>query len=558
MVKHMFLKFFAVACAPVLVASATAENGKDFRHLLLAGGGLEVCSSFASDKCDDVDWIDKETMRTDRYLNISKKFRSKATSEAVWPSYREETRKKVVDALALIHDRINEDIVPERVFLREFTRRATQQLYNSLSDAEWNRIIDLLELPVPDAVREVVNLDESLKGESKAIFQRFLKMAQTVSESKQKPTIYFLTSASRNPYDAIDFYSSVFEQLGANAHWLPLDSAVVKAQRENRCDELAEVQQEVLGTYERDRVHRERYKEQVEFCKDTAAAAEMISSADGLFFNGGDQNLTRSTFLKPNNEPSDILKMIIANVQQKEIVVGGTSAGTAVMTSKPMISNGTTAQAIKEGAIASEPPPFGCHLDTTCPPNVGPDSLTYHPLGGLSLFHFATLDTHFSERGRHGRLLRLAAATSTPLSIGIDEKTALAVNLETGAFDVHGERGVFFVENAQSTDSAVAGTFHYLVAGASGVISPFGLQTAEFAESDDVVQTQPTTNFLTDRGLIDSMRILCGERNQVSLLNKSYRLVAQRGESSRVQAAGGECQIVNGSIGIAYQPEEKL
>ncbi|WP_232506997.1 cyanophycinase [Idiomarina piscisalsi] len=554
----MFLKFFAVACAPVLVASATAENGKDFRHLLLAGGGLEVCSSFASDKCDDVDWIDKETMRTDRYLNISKKFRSKATSEAVWPSYREETRKKVVDALALIHDRINEDIVPERVFLREFTRRATQQLYNSLSDAEWNRIIDLLELPVPDAVREVVNLDESLKGESKAIFQRFLKMAQTVSESKQKPTIYFLTSASRNPYDAIDFYSSVFEQLGANAHWLPLDSAVVKAQRENRCDELAEVQQEVLGTYERDRVHRERYKEQVEFCKDTAAAAEMISSADGLFFNGGDQNLTRSTFLKPNNEPSDILKMIIANVQQKEIVVGGTSAGTAVMTSKPMISNGTTAQAIKEGAIASEPPPFGCHLDTTCPPNVGPDSLTYHPLGGLSLFHFATLDTHFSERGRHGRLLRLAAATSTPLSIGIDEKTALAVNLETGAFDVHGERGVFFVENAQSTDSAVAGTFHYLVAGASGVISPFGLQTAEFAESDDVVQTQPTTNFLTDRGLIDSMRILCGERNQVSLLNKSYRLVAQRGESSRVQAAGGECQIVNGSIGIAYQPEEKL
>jgi hypothetical protein len=54
------------------------------------------------------------------------------------------------------------------------------------------------------------------------------------------------------------------------------------------------------------------------------------------------------------------------------------------------------------------------------------------------------------------------------------------------------------------------------------------------------------------------MRILCGERNQVSLLNKSYRLVAQKGESSRVQAAGGECQIVNGSIGIAYQPEEKL
>ena len=90
------------------------------------------------------------------------------------------------------------------------------------------------------------------------------------------------------------------------------------------------------------------------------------------------------------------------------------------------------------------------------------------------------------------------------------------------------------------------------------MISPYGLQTAEFAEGDDVVQTEPTTNFLSDRGLIDSMRILCGERKQVSLLNKDYRLIAQRGESSRVKSSGGECQVINGSIGIAWQPQEQL
>ena len=427
-----------------------------------------------------------------------------------------------------------------------------------MSDAEWNRIIDLIELPVPDSAREVVNLDENLKGESKAIFQRFVQMAQSVAGDERKPKVYFLTSASRNPYDKIDFYNSVFEQLGAEVHWLPLDSAVVKAQREGRCDELAKIQQKQLGAYERDRVHKDRYQEQVAFCKDSDAAAEMLADADGLFFNDGDQNLTRSTFIKANNEPGDVLKTIIAAVQQKEVVIGGTGAGTAVMTSKPMISNGTTAQAIKEGAIASDPPPFGCNLDTTCPPNVGPDSLTYHPLGGLSLFHYATLDTEFSERGRQGRLMRLAAASSTPLSIGIDENTAMEVNLESGAFNIIGERGAFMVEDAQGTDNAVAATFHYLVAGASGVISPYGLQTAEFAEGDDVVQEEPTTNFLSDRGLIDSMRILCGERKQVSLLNKDFRLIAQRGESSRVQSSGGECQIVNGSIGIAWQPQEKL
>jgi len=153
MVKSLFSLLSLAALSSAFAAPSNAADDDTYRHLLLAGGGLTACSSFASDNCDDVDWIDKETMRTDRYLNLSKKFRSRATAESVWPSYREETRKKVADALELIHERLKEDIVPERVFLREFTRRATQQLYNSLSDAEWNRIIDLFELPVPDSAR---------------------------------------------------------------------------------------------------------------------------------------------------------------------------------------------------------------------------------------------------------------------------------------------------------------------------------------------------------------------------------------------------------------------
>lgn len=47
---------------------------------------------------------------------------------------------------------------------------------------EWNRIIDLIELPVPDSAREVVNLDENLKGESKAIFSALLKWRSQLPE----------------------------------------------------------------------------------------------------------------------------------------------------------------------------------------------------------------------------------------------------------------------------------------------------------------------------------------------------------------------------------------
>ena len=47
----------------------------------------------------------------------------------------------------------------------------------------------------------------------------------------------------------------------------------------------------------------------------------------------------------------------------------------------------------------------------------------------------------------------------------------MKVNLEKGLFDIVGER-VFFVENTQSVPTAVASTFHYLVAGASGMMNP--------------------------------------------------------------------------------------
>ena len=135
----------------------------------------------------------------------------------------------------------------------------------------------------------------------------------------------------------------------------------------------------------------------------------------------------------------------------------------------------------------------------------------------------------------------------------------MKVNLEKGLFDIVGERGVFFVENAQSVPTAVASTFHYLVAGASGMMNPYGLQTAEFSDQSGIVKENPTTNFLTDRGLVDSIRVLCGEeRNEVTLLNKDYRLIARINDASRTAEAGGECQVINGKIGIAYQPEEKL
>ncbi|MGM0481519.1 MAG: cyanophycinase [Pseudomonadota bacterium] len=555
--KSIAVSVFALGLAGASSASAQQQSDS-YRHLFMVGGGLQLCSSFMSDQCDDTGWINSDTMRTDRYLNLSEKFRIEATADQYWSAFREQTREKVVDVLAIIHDRVNEDIMSERVFEREFTRRATRQTYNKLSDAEYAKIVDLLEVPMSNELPEVVNIDESLSKPSADIFRQWMELAQQNLADGEKPVIYFSTAGHRDPYAPIDFYRSLFSQLGAEVKWLPLDKAVVTARNQGRCEELSQVQQEELGAYQRNRVYRTYYQQQVEFCQAKGQDFDQLAEADAIFFSGTEANQIREAFVADDNSPSDLLRMIIARVQQKKLVVGASGAATAALTARPMISNGTTAAAVKEGSVASNPPAYGCDLDNTCPVNTNPDTLTYHPFGGISLFHFASLDTHFSERGRYGRLIRLAADTSTPLSIGIDELTGLAVNLEKGDFDIVGERGAFFVENAQGAPNAIAATFHYLIAGASGMINPFGLQTAEFADGSNIVQSDPTTNFLSDRGLIDSMRVLCGERDQITLLNKQYRLIAQTDDSSRSASAGGECQIINGKIGIAYQPEEQL
>jgi cyanophycinase-like exopeptidase len=61
--------------------------------------------------------------------------------------------------------------------------------------------------------------------------------------------------------------------------------------------------------------------------------------------------------------------------------------------------------------------------------------LTGYGPGGIGFFPHGLLDTHFANRGRHGRLLQLLADTAgltrgDTRAFGVDENTALVV---TGA-----------------------------------------------------------------------------------------------------------------------------
>ncbi len=70
------------------------------------------------------------------------------------------------------------------------------------------------------------------------------------------------------------------------------------------------------------------------------------------------------------------------------------------------------------------------------------------------MFTYGLLDTHFTERGRQGRLIRLAADTHTPMGYGIDQDTGLLItNADSpqAQMQVIGQHGVYILDLSKAT-----------------------------------------------------------------------------------------------------------
>ncbi|SFR50443.1 hypothetical protein SAMN04488070_1569 [Pseudidiomarina maritima] len=550
---------FAVLGGLIFAQQASAQDaeratGPNYQ-LFLMGDEMALCSSMAWTHCNDTDWLDGETMRTDRYINLSEAYTTPLLRDELWPVHRRKTRDDVKMALEILYERMRSEVVPERSFQEEFTRRATRHLYDSLSEREWNLIIDYLEMPAPKGKHDTARLDLTKILAKRQILNAMLEQAQKVRGGDAPPRIAIAAAGARDPITAVEPFISAFDSLGAEVRWLPIDAAVNAAQRTGKCDELDALREQELGTWKRARVFPEQHKQQVAFCKDALQGPKIVDWADAVLIVGNDPGLVRKAFLDPLSQPTDLMTSIYLKMRANKLVVGATSDAMNAMTARSMVASGTSAEALRAGAIAGEAPPFACGKDDSCPRNMNAESATYHPLGGVGLFNSATLDGQFSDMGRHGRLLRVAATTNTPLAVGIDTRTALAVNVLTGAFEVLGERGVFFGVGAQQTDNAVAATFHYLVAGARGRFADDGIVDVRFAQSEEVVQEPPTTRFLSDRGMVDSLRLLCQERNSFNLIEKEFRLMVAGDDATKRVKAGGECQVTDARIGLSWQPD---
>ena len=162
---------------------------------------------------------------------------------------------------------------------------------------------------------------------------------------------------------------------------------------------------------------------------------EGLGDPSGFWFTGGDQMRIVQTMRGSEGQESPLLQLVRRRLAEGA-VVGGTSAGAAVM-SRRMIAGGDSFRALLE------------------PPAASYSSIEEQDSGRLSLDHglgfigSGIVDQHFDRKARLGRLVRALAETGETVGYGIDEDTALVVDLAAGTASVAG-RGSVTVVDARS------------------------------------------------------------------------------------------------------------
>lgn len=122
---------------------------------------------------------------------------------------------------------------------------------------------------------------------------------------------------------------------------------------------------------------------------------ERLRAADIVMFTGGDQ--LRLTSILGGTPFHDLL---LEKYQTEEFIYAGTSAGAAAA-SNSMIYQGSSSEALLKGEVKTT--------------------------SGLGLIDGVTIDTHFVQRGRIGRLFQAVVGNPKVLGIGLGEDTGLLI-----------------------------------------------------------------------------------------------------------------------------------
>lgn len=164
--------------------------------------------------------------------------------------------------------------------------------------------------------------------------------------------------------------------------------------------------------------------------RDPALAAQ-VRDAGGIFFSGGDQSRITDTLIAADGSRTPLLQACW-DVLAKGGVIAGTSAGAAIM-SEMMFFEPADSQL----ALLNEGMRFGTQPNDDLAPGIG--------FIGPGVF----VDQHLLARGRFARMLPAMRKLKLPLGYGIDENSALRVDLAQASATVLGASGVLIVDLRQ-------------------------------------------------------------------------------------------------------------
>jgi cyanophycinase len=145
---------------------------------------------------------------------------------------------------------------------------------------------------------------------------------------------------------------------------------------------------------------------------------EPLQNAAGIMFTGGDQ--LRLTAILGGTE---FLRLIKERYYKDSLVIAGTSAGAAAMSTQ-MIYQGKNGAGFIKGSV----------------------SIT----AGLELLNDVAVDTHFISRGRMVRMVQMIATNPTFIGLGLEEDTGVVVK-KGNELEVIGSGLVVLVDGRSST-----------------------------------------------------------------------------------------------------------
>ncbi len=489
------------------LANADSQAPPPDYQLVLAGGALAVCSSYSARHC-----IDK--------IPVGKSQNQYAISASALGFIQQKSNSKGMLALTnTLSSSISKQPLTKAELEDIFAQAGHHQTVRELSDHDYYLLYDQLEIFSKSAngttrLTESSNLAASTSDASKAIITTFIEQAKrNAKKERTSPKILVVTASSRDSYAAVDYYQSLFASSGVVTQWLPIDRVLQAVTEAKQCEELAAFQAK-HHIFNRQQVYPDLFAQQLNACQNPDQLIAQVNQAHGIFFNGGDQSLTRAALFNSQGTPNAILDALITRTAAGFMVVGGTSAGTAVQAGRlfngsniPMISNGRSENAIIRGVFAQRAPSQRCS-DSCSETALQPGDVTYQQEGGTGLLPFASTDTHFSERNREGRFIALNALTDTPFGFGVDENTALLVSMDNWrkpqdvTFKAIGAHGVFIYDDSASQVSrdtsghTFGGYVHFLPHGATAMLSMKEQQWIFEAQHDN--SRSPLTYATTD------------------------------------------------------------